>query len=438
MLTSRLPACFFLTLCLLLRTIPVCSDTNDYNKDPYALGLHYMEMEQYDKAFNAFDTLRKQEPNSGIYCYIGMVLQEQNKLTQAADAYHTALTFPASPHIHSSAHLHLGIVYKAQGKLPTAEKHLNEALSLNPKIPEAYIHLGEVYLLQRNFTNAESAYEQSIRLNPKFTESYYGLGRVAEFQNDFINAIQNYRLAIKQNPYDPQSYYRLSVAYRRIHKPDASKEVIKQFELMKSYSDNVHLFRETIYKNPNMPMLYVKLGELHEKHKNTTDAIRVYQIATTLHPSFLPAYHKLGTAFINQRDLEKATEVYRKITEINPNDLQGWLKLGVIYINRENFDSAISAFKKAIASDDTAPQAYNNLARVYAGLGTNTKKAIQLAEKAVELSPIPKHYDTLAYTYYQDQQYSLALTAINKALTIAPSVAAYLNLRNKIQEKLIE
>jgi tetratricopeptide (TPR) repeat protein len=438
MLTYRLLVCFYLALCFQWWTTSVWSDTDVEIKNPFALGLNYMEMEQYDKALAVFKVIRRQEPSSGIYCYIGMVLQEQNRLSEALAAYQNALTFQAPPQIHGSAHLHLGIVYKAQGNLKLAQTHLKEALVLTPKTPEAHIHLGEVYLLQRQLDKAEHAYRQSIRLNPNFTQSYYGLGRVAEMQSDFDSAIENYRRAIKQNPYDPQPHYRLAMAYRCLQKHEAAKIAMVQFERMKSYSDNVHRFRETIYKNPNTPILYVKLGELHEKFDNVTDAQRVYQTAITLHPTFLPAYHSLGTVLIRQRALEEATAVYLKITQIEPDDVQAWLKLGVVYINRQQFEPAVEAFKHAIAADETSAEAYNNLARVYAGLGTETKQAITLAEKAVALSPIPKHYDTLAYTYYRNKQYSEALVAINHALSHAPSDAAYGSFRTKIQEKLKE
>ena len=60
---------------------------------------------------------------------------------------------------------------------------------------------------------------------------------------------------------------------------------------------------------------------------------------------------------------------------------------------------------------------------------------ITLAQQAVSLAPIAKHYDTLAYTYYRNAQYSKALEAINKAIAIAPNVEAYNKLRSKIQKE---
>lgn len=411
------------------------SDT-DSGSNPFTLGLNYLEMEQYDKAMTAFEEIRKQQPSSGIYCYIGMVYQEQNRLSDAEDAYKNALTFQATPQIHGSAHLHLGIVYKAQGKIHLSLSHLQQALSLNPKTPEAYIHLGEAFLLQRKFDNAKKAYRKSIQLNPNFTESYYGLGRVNEMQHDFTSAVEYYQKAIQQNPYDPQSHYRLAMTYRNLQESEEAKASMIQFEKMKQYSDNVHHFRETIYKYPNSPILYLKLGELHERHGNPVDAQRVYKIANKLYPKYIPVYHRLGSLLIDKRELEKATVTYMKITEIDEKNVEAWLKLGVIHINRQQFDPAINAFKQAISADETSAEAYNNLARLFAGLGTETAQAVTLAQKAVSLSPTPKHYDTLAYTFYRNDQYTDALETINRALELAPNNMEYINLRSKIEVEI--
>ena len=194
-----------------------------------------------------------------------MVYQEQNRLSDAVDTYKIALNLLGPAPIHGVAHLHLGIVYKSQGEISRSQTHLNKAISLNPKTPQAYIHLGETYLLKRQFDKAATAYRKSIELNPNFTESYYGLGRVAEMLDDYSSAEKNYHLAIDHNPYDPQAHYRLAIVYRNLKKYKDSKDSMTQFEVMKRYSDNVHHFRETIYKHQNEPILYLKLGELHEK-----------------------------------------------------------------------------------------------------------------------------------------------------------------------------
>ncbi len=413
-------------------------DAEEEIKVRFHRGVRYLDTEQYELALAEFQTIYQQFPESErlrsiAQYYIGIVYQEKNRLSQAAAAYKAALVLNAPPDVHGTAHLQLGIVYKTQGQLRLAEKHLSAARTQLPENADVHIQLGDVYLLQRQWNAAENAYRESIRLNPNYTESYYGLGRATELQNRLKQAVEYYNAALKRNPYLAQAHYRLALIYRQLGDTAQAKTAIAQFGRLKTYADRMHQYREALYKNPNLPMLYIKLAELHESFDNLESAARVYQIAITVHPKFLPAYHQLGELFIRQRALEKAIAVYRSATEIRPDDAQAWLQLGVIYINQKRFQDAIQAFQTAISVDSTEAEAYNNLARVYAALGKELEQAIALAEKAVALAPTAKHYDTLAYAYYRNQQYPQALTAIHRAVAIAPNVAEYRKLLLKIQ-----
>jgi protein O-GlcNAc transferase len=401
-------------------------------------GIRYLDAEQYDLALAEFQAIQKEfatsdDISSLAQYYIGIIHQELNNLDQAASAYQKALAFKAPQEVHGNAHMQLGIVYKAQGELPIAENHLKQALTLLTETAEAHIHLGDVYILQRRFNAAEKAYREGIRLNPNHTESYYGLGRVAEMQNRLLQAMEYYDAALVRNRYSSQVHYRRALTYQKLGDKAQAAAAMAQFQRLKTYEDQMHQFREALYTNPNVPMLYIKLGELHEAYDNLTEAAQIYEVATQVHPSYLPAYLHLGEVFVEQRALEKAVRVYEKAAEIAPDNSQVQIKLGVIYINQHQFEPAIAAFKHAIAVDNTAAEAHNNLARLYAGLGKEMQQAINLAQQAVALAPTAKHYDTLAYTYYRNAQYAQALDAINQAISLAPNVDAYSKLRSKIQ-----
>ena len=415
----------------------------------FARGVRYLEAEQYKLALTEFQELQKEfvtaaDISSLAQYYIGLTYQELNNLDQAASAYQKVLTIVATQRripttmqeVRGNAHLHLGIVYKAQGQLSLAENHLKQALTLSGETAEAYIHLGDVYILQRRFTAAEKAYREGIRLNPDHTESYYGLGRVAEMQNRLQQAMEYYDAALVRNRYSSQAHYRRALTYQKLGDREQAAAAMAQFRRLKTYADQMHQFREALYTNPNMPVLYIKLGELHEAHDNLTEAAQIYEVATQVHPAYLPAYLHLGAVLIEQRALEKAARVYEKAAEIAPNNAHVQIKLGVIYINQHRFEPAIAAFKRAIAVDNTAAAAYNNLARLYAGLGKEMQQAIHLAKQAVALAPTAKHYDTLAYTYYRNARYTQALDAINQAISLAPNVGAYSKLRAKIEGEM--
>ncbi len=436
---SVLVKSLFLGFIFLLSLMRGWCDTEMELNSRIERGIRYLDMEQYNLALAEFQTIRKEfaaseRISSFAECYIGIVYQELNSLSEAITAYQAALALDGQPEVHGSAYLHLGIVYKAQGELLGAESHLKQALGLLAETAEVHTHLGDVYVRLRRFDDAETAYRAGIRLNPNQTESYYGLGRVAEMQNRLEQALAYYDAALARNRYLSEVHYRRALAYRRLGNSEHAETAMTQFRRLKTYEDRMHQYREALYSNPNLPMLYIKLGELHETYDNLTEASQVYEAAIQVHPSYLPAYLSLGEVFIQQRNLEKAIEVYETAAKIAPNNPQVLVKLGVIYINQRQFEPAILAFKQAIAADNTAAEAYNNLARLYAGLGKEMQQAIELAERAVTLMPTAKYYDTLAYTYYRNAEYAKALTAIHQALALAPDVNEYNKLLLKIQE----
>lgn len=409
--------------------------------------VRYLEQEQYDKALAEFQAILKQRfsphgVQSIVHCYIGIVYQEKNMLSEAVAAYQAALAVDAPPHIHGNAHLQSGIAYKTRGELPLAEKHLKQAVTLLPETAPAsylaHIHLGDVHLLQHRLHAAVRAYRVGIRLNPESAEAYYGLGRAAEMQDNLTAAVTSYRDAVARNPYLAQAHYRLALTYRRLREPERAKTAMERFTRMKVYENAVHYYRESLYTTPDKPNLYVKLGALHESVDNLAAAERVYRIATNVHPRFLPPYHRLGELFIRQRALEKAMAIYTRATEIAPRDAQAWLKLGVISINQKRFPDAVQAFQTAIAVDSTSAEAHNNLARVYAGLGEELQEAVALAKQAVALSPTAKHQDTLAYAYYRNGQYAAALSAIRRAVEMEPDSGAYRKLFSVIRKAFDE
>ena len=428
----------FFSLSILLSPLQGWCDAEQELNSRFERGVRYLDAEQYDLALAEFQSIQKEYATSEsvgslAQYYTGIVYQELNSLSEAVTAYHKALALKAPQKVYGNAHLHLGIVYKTQGELSSAENHLRQALTLLPETAEVHIHLGDVYVLQHRLNAAEKAYREGIRLNPDHTETYYGLGRVSELQNRLQQAMEYYDAALARNQYWAQAYYRRALTYRKLGDSEQAKVAMAQFQHLKTYEDTVHQFREALYENPNLPMLYIKLGELHEAYNNLTAAARVYKIATQVHPSDLSAHTHLGEVFIKQRAFEEAALAYQKATEITPDNAQIWLKLGAIYINQQQFELAISVFKQAIAVDKTAAEGYNNLARVYAGLGKEMQQAIDLAKHAVSLAPTARHYDTLAYTYYRNAQYAQALEAIHQAIALAPEADAYAKLLSKIQ-----
>ena len=72
--------------------------------------------------------------------------------------------------------------------------------------------------------------------------------------------------------------------YQKLGDKEQAAAAMAQFQRLKTYEDQMHRFREALYTNPNVPVLYIKLGELHEAYDNLTEAAQIYEVATQVHP----------------------------------------------------------------------------------------------------------------------------------------------------------
>ncbi len=115
---------------------------------------------------------------------------------------------------------------------------------------------------------------------------------------------------------------------------------------------------------------------------------------------------------IIQRELEK-----------NPDSPNLYSILGDLYYSNKNYSKTIKAYEQSIALAPDNPQVLNNLAWLYATCEVerfrDPKKALKLAEKAVEIEKSPHILDTLAESFYVNSQFEKAVAAEMGALDLA-------------------
>lgn len=100
----------------------------------------------------------------------------------------------------------------------------------------------------------------------------------------------------------------------------------------------------------------------------------------------------LGLSYENSGEYAPAIEQYETAAKDLPI---AYLYLGNLYFQKGEYEKAEEAYENAIKRSGD-PKAYNNLAWLYYTADRKMKKAEELAEKAVSLSPASEDYkDTL-------------------------------------------
>ena len=101
----------------------------------------------------------------------------------------------------------IGTQFLYDNKLNDAEKHLKNAINLDPVFVDAMDHLGMVYRRQNRLREAENIYLKSIEINDKNKVPYQNLAVVYRLQNKLNEALALYQKMIVIDSKDPEPYY---------------------------------------------------------------------------------------------------------------------------------------------------------------------------------------------------------------------------------------
>ncbi len=157
-----------------------------------------------------------------------------------------------------------------------------------------------------------------------------------------------------------------------------------------------------------------------------------------------------GLLFINwrvgesglTRDLRSEVQLHaleRAISQ-EPGNAEYLGKYGGLLFEKGRYSEAESVLRAALMQDPEDPSVLNNLAWLYATAPSpfrNPKDALDLAQKAADLSPEPFILDTLAEAYYINGLYADAVSTINEALSVdGPQRNYFLKQKEKFEKAL--
>ena len=80
-----------------------------------------------------------------------------------------------------------------------------------------------------------------------------------------------------------------------------------------------------------------------------------------------------GASLLMQGKAEKARSLFQEAVQIDPTYSQGHVGIGITYYQRDRYDEALDAYKKAVEVNPSNPDAYYNMACIYAIQGEKEK-----------------------------------------------------------------
>ena len=110
------------------------------------------------------------------------------------------------------AHNNLGLLLQGEGRLEEAAEHYHEAVRIRPAYPEALYNLGNVLATEGRLAEAEAQYERALALDDGFAAAHNNLGNVLVMEGKVEQGKRHYRRALEINPGYADARRNLAVA----------------------------------------------------------------------------------------------------------------------------------------------------------------------------------------------------------------------------------
>ncbi len=160
-------------------------------------------------------------------------------------------------------------------------------------------------------------------------------------------------------------------------------------------------------------------------------AQQTFQKTMAIDPEYASLYMWLAYAHLmdawyywsESRDnsIERAETMLQKALDLGSGRPEIPAIFGMIYILRGQYDRAVEEAERAVAADPNSAQAHGLAAKIYNYAG-RPGKALALAEKAIELDPLPSsdYFSSLGDAYRLTGRFAEAVEAYGKAVYRIP------------------
>jgi eukaryotic-like serine/threonine-protein kinase len=216
--------------------------------------------------------------------------------------------------------------------------------------------------------------------------------------------------AVKADPRFALGFAQLGDAYRLKYRLDKDKKWID--EALANCQKAQQL-------DDRLPVVYVTLGHIHRSTGKYDLALQEYQRALELDPRNADAIIGLARSYDSAGRTADAEAAFKKAIALRPDSWDGYNSYAAFLNDHERYEDAVAQFRHAIQLTPDNAALYLNLGAVYSDMGAqHYPDAEQMLKKSISLEPSYGAFANLGYLYNQEEKYTEAAAATEKALQI--------------------
>jgi tetratricopeptide (TPR) repeat protein len=201
----------------------------------YTLGLSYIQVHEPEKARTSFARMFAVPPSSAAAHLINAQMMIRQQFEEFAEKeLQTALDL--DPKLPQANYL-LGELAVYRANLERGVELLKKEISINPGFAMAYYRLGETYTRQLKWNEAIAPLQKSIWLNPFFSGPYIVLGKVYLKKGELANAESMLRRALAMDPNNFSGHHLLAQLLQQTNRLEESRKEFELAERLRTSSD---------------------------------------------------------------------------------------------------------------------------------------------------------------------------------------------------------
>ena len=360
-------------------------------------------------------------------------------------------------------HLRLAEALVVNKSYEQATSALLKALEVNAESKELLRGLASLYVLKNERDKAENQFRKILDIYPDDFQTRLGLADLLYKQNKPREAKGEYDKLAALAPDNPIPYLRLSRLYWRDGRmqeavsilkrgqsinqasPELFTALIELYLKQKQFNKAIEVSLQKQREDPDNPYYYYMLGQVYAAAQKNDLAEKQLNKAIELAPTWLAPVKGLADLYTAQGKADEAISRMEAIVRDNPDRHEIYITLALLYEQQKKYEKTISTYERALTADPKNWVAANNAAYAlmeHQGNNESMQKALMFAEKARELRPQSKEIaDTLAWAYFNNENYPRALTIIKNDFSIPPEdptilfhIASILYKNGKIAE----
>jgi tetratricopeptide (TPR) repeat protein len=225
--------------------------------------------------------------------------------------------------------------------------------------------------------------QEQVKKNEEAKQKFEGLKAHFTAGNAILEQERTAKADLQKAPADQRDAAKQKLA-------DLSDQAAKEFQAAQQAAPE---------KDPNLHLVWAKLGEAYDIAGRNEEAAQAYQQAITSKPDAPGYYNNLGNVLARSGKIDEAKAAYTKSAELDPaNAATAWRNFGISLYNANRLGEAVEPLQKSADLDPKNPQTWYLLGASLVFKMTLKKVGdkqvpefapgtIEAYQKAVELDP---------------------------------------------------